>query len=164
MAYMGLARIAYRTGALDESRDLAERAYGLLDLEAERVAPHGQASMLAQLSRTNAATGDLELALQRNREAERLALTTEDMPLLASVVETAVDVDVAAGQTERAARTLGMATALRGMRSIPDGDVQRSVDRLRDALGNEKYDAAHAAGAALTREEAVAELHKRVSN
>lgn len=164
MAYMGLARIAYRTGALDESRDLAERAYGMLDLEAERVAPHGQASMLAQLSRTNAATGDLELAQQRNREAVRLALTTEDMPLIAAVVETAVDVDVAAGESEQAARTLGMATVLRGMRSIPDGDVQRSVDRLRDALGNERYDAAYAAGAALTRDEAIAELRKRFSS
>jgi tetratricopeptide (TPR) repeat protein len=164
MTYMGLARIAYRTGQFDESRDLAERAYGLLDLEAERVAPHGQASMLAQLSRTNAATGDLELAQRRNQESVRLALTTEDMPLVASVVETAVDVDLAAGETETAARTLGMTTVLRGMRSIPDGDVQRSVDRLRDALGNEKYDACYAAGAALTREEAVAELRKRYSS
>jgi hypothetical protein len=86
------------------------------------------------------------------------------MPLLASVVETAVDVDVAAGETERAARTIGMATVLRGMRSIPDGDVQRSVDRLRDALGNEKYDASYSAGAALTREDAVAELRKRFTS
>ncbi|MFD3404292.1 BTAD domain-containing putative transcriptional regulator [Kribbella sp. NPDC058693] len=164
MAYMGLARIAYRAGALDESRDLAERAYGMLDLEAERVAPHGQASMLAQLSRTNAATGDIELAQQRNRESVRLAITTEDMPLVASVVETSVDVDVAVGETEQAARTLGMATVLRGMRSVPDGDVQRSVDRLRDALGNERYDAAFAAGAALTRDEAIAELRKRFSS
>lgn len=93
-----------------------------------------------------------------------MALTTEDMPLIAAVVETAVDVDVAAGESEQAARTLGMATVLRGMRSIPDGDVQRSVDRLRDALGNERYDAAYAAGAALTRDEAIAELRKRFSS
>lgn len=163
MAFMGLARLAYRTGRLDESRDLAERAYGMLDVEAERMAPHGQAAMLAQLSRTYAATGDVEHAQLRNREAVRLALTTEDMPLVAGVVETAVDVDLVSGETEQAARTLGMAAVLRGMRAAPDGDVRRAVDRLRDALGNEKYDASYAAGAALTRDEALAELRKRFS-
>jgi hypothetical protein len=127
------------------------------------MAPHGQAMMLAHLSRMYAALGELELAGRHNREAVQLALTTEDMPLAAAVVETAVDVNLAAGETELGARTLGLAAAMKGMQSISDADVRKSVERLRDALGNEKYDATYAAGAALTKDEAVAELRKRYS-
>jgi predicted ATPase/DNA-binding SARP family transcriptional activator len=163
MSYLGMARLAYRTGRLEEAKEFGELAYSMLDPEAERMAPHGQAMMLAHLSRMYAALGELETARRHNREAVELALTTEDMPLAAAVVETAVDVDLATGETELAARTLGLAAAMKGMQSISDADVRRSVERLRDALGNEKYDASYAAGAALTKDEAVAELRKRYS-
>ena len=50
------------------------------------------------------------------------------------------------------------------MRTVPDADVRSTYDRLHDALGNEAFDAALDAGAALTTEEAVAELRKRLSS
>ncbi|HEY4570307.1 MAG TPA: tetratricopeptide repeat protein, partial [Kribbella sp.] len=164
MAYLGLGRLEYRLGRLEEAKELAERAYSMLDLEAERMAPHGQAMLLAQLSRLYSATGDLEDAQRYNRQAIELALSTEDMPLASAVIETAADVDLLAGEAERAARTLGLAATLKGMRTISDGDVQKVVDRLRDALGNERYDAAYAGGASLTRADAVDELRKRISS
>ncbi|WP_166678236.1 ATP-binding protein [Kribbella kalugense] len=163
MSYLGMARLSYRNGQLEEAKDYGELAYSLLDPEAERMAPHGQAMMLAYLSRMYAALGELEPARRHSQEAVRLGLTTEDMPLAAAVVETAVDVYLAAGETELGARTLGLAAAMKGMQSISDADVRQSVERLRDALGNEKYDATYAAGAALTKDEAVAELRKRYS-
>ncbi len=140
----------------------------MLDHEAERVAPHGQAALLSQLSRVYASTGDLEEAQRCGREAVVLALSTEDMPVAAAVVETSTDALVLAAGTRTAelsaaARTLGLAAAIKGTRAIPDADVQRLVDGLRDALGNEPYETAYGEGAALTRNDAVAELRKRYS-
>jgi predicted ATPase/DNA-binding SARP family transcriptional activator len=169
MANMGLARLAHRTGRFDEAKELAERGYSLLDPAAERVAPHGQAALLSQLSRVYASTGDLEEAQRCGREAVGLALGTEDMPVAAAVVEASVDALVLAAGTRTAelsaaARTLGLAAAIKGTRAIPDADVQRLVDGLRDALGNEPYETAYGEGAALTRTDAVAELKKRYTD
>jgi hypothetical protein len=141
----------------------------MLDPAAERVAPHGQAALLSQLSRVYASTGDVERALRCGREAVQLALTTEDMPVVAGVLENSVDALVlAAGnrtvELTAAARALGLAAALKGTRAIPDADVQRLVDGLRDALGNEPYETAYGEGAALTRADALAELRKRYTD
>jgi tetratricopeptide (TPR) repeat protein len=164
LGYLGMSRIARRTGRLDEAKELAERAYSMLDLEAERMAPHGQAMLLANLSRVHVARDELETARRYDRQAVELALTTEDMPLASIIIEASADVQLRAGETEQAARTLGLAAAMRGMRTIPDADVRSTYDRLHDALGNELFDAAYDAGAALTPEEAVAELRKRLSS
>ena len=86
------------------------------------------------------------------------------MPLASIIIEASADVQLRTGETEQAARTLGLAAAMRGMRTIPDADVRSTYDRLHDALGNEAFDAAYDAGAALTTEDAVAELRKRLSS
>ena len=164
MSHLGMSRIARRTGRLDEAKELAERAYSMLDLEAERVAPHGQAMMLANLTRVYVARDELEPAQRCGRQAVELGLSTEDMPVASVIVESSADVELLAGEPEQAARTLGLAAAMRGMRSVPDADVRNTFDRLHDALGNEAFDAAYDAGAALTREDAVAELRKRLSS
>ncbi|HZX02423.1 MAG TPA: BTAD domain-containing putative transcriptional regulator [Kribbella sp.] len=161
MAYMGLAKVEFRLGRLEEARELAERAYATLDLEAERMAPHGQAMLLGQLSRIYAFTGDVEKAQKCAREAIGLALSTEDMPLAAAVVETGLPADLLTSEPAEVARAFGLAATMKGLRTIPDADVRRLVDQLRDALGNEAYEAAYAAGAAVPRDEALAELRKR---
>ncbi|MFD7153016.1 BTAD domain-containing putative transcriptional regulator [Kribbella sp. NPDC059898] len=161
MAYMGLAKVEFRLGGIEEARELAERAYATLDLDAERMAPHGQAVMLSQLSRIYASTGDVEKAQQRAREAIGLALGTEDMPVAAAVVEIGLHADLMTSEPAEVARVLGLAATMKGLRTIPDADVQRLVDELRDALGNEAYESAYAAGAAVPRDEALAELRKR---
>jgi tetratricopeptide (TPR) repeat protein len=163
MALIGLANLARRTGRLDEALDLAQRAYAKLDLHAERVAPHGQAMVLAQLGRVEVARGDLATAWEHSREALELALTTEDMPLLASIVEMAADVELLAGDAELAARTLGLAAALRGVRTVADSDIRSSFDRARAALGAERFEAIYQTGTSQTRDDATAELRKRFS-
>ncbi|MEU4198208.1 BTAD domain-containing putative transcriptional regulator [Kribbella sp. NPDC026611] len=164
MSHLGYGRLAERLGRLDEAKREIEFAYSMLDLDAERLAPHGQAMLLAQLGRMAALTGDVEEGQRRAREAVALALTTEDMPLAAAAVEAAAEVDLVAGEFAQAARTLGMAGRMKGVWGVRPVDLQRVVDRLQDALGNDRYDALYQAGAALTREEALAELGKRVSS
>jgi predicted ATPase/DNA-binding SARP family transcriptional activator len=161
MAYMGLAKIEFRLDRVDQARELAERAYATLDLDAERIAPHGQAVMLGALSRIYASIGDVEKAQQYAREAVGLALSTEDMPVAAAVVEIGLDADLLTSEPGEIARLLGLAASMRGLRAIPDADVQRLVDKVRDALGNDAYEAAFAGGSALSRDEAVAEVRKR---
>lgn len=148
MSYLRMSRIARRTGRLDEAQELAERAYSMLDLEAERMAPHGQAMMLSNLSRVHVAKNELEAAQRYDRESVELALKTADMPLASVVVEASADVSRLAGETEQAVRTLGLAAAMRGMRTVPDADVRSTNDRLHDALGNKAFDTAYDAGAA----------------
>jgi hypothetical protein len=59
---------------------------------------------------------------------------------------------------------LGIAAALRGMRSQPDSDVRRTAERLRDSLGTDRYDAAYDQGATMSRDEAMAEIRKIFSS
>ncbi len=134
----------------------------MLDLKAERVAPHGQAMMLSGLSRVAVARGDQDAAKNYSKQAVELALSTEDMPLASGIVAAVADVDQLTGGDEIAARILGLASAMRGMRTVPDRDIRGSVERLREALGEERYEAAYGAGAALARDDAVAELRKRL--
>ncbi len=164
MSHMGLAKIALRSGRLDEAKELSELAYSMLDLRAERMAPHGQAMMLSRLSRVSVARGEVDEAVGQIRQAMELGLLTEDMPLAAIIVDAAADVDLLSGDAELAARTLGLATAMRGMRSVADADVRSTYERLRDVLGEDVFETAYGAGAALTRDEATAELRKRFSS
>jgi predicted ATPase/DNA-binding SARP family transcriptional activator len=164
MAYLGMSRIARRTGRFDQAKELAELAYSMLDLKAERLAPHGQAMMLSELSRVSIARGELDLAAGYNRQAVALGLTTDDMPLTSVIVEGAAEVDQMAGDAELAARTLGLAAALRGMRSVPNADVRAGFERLTGKLGEEAFEQAYGGGAALTRDDAIAELRKRFSS
>jgi tetratricopeptide (TPR) repeat protein len=161
MAFMGLSRIARRTGQLDEAKEQAERGYAMLDLKAERMAPHGLAMMVSNLCRVATARGELDEARDHGRQSVELALSTEDMPVASVIVEAAADVELLAGDPELAARTLGLAAAMRGMRTVPDADVQSSFDRLREILGAEAFETAYDDGASLTRDDAVAELRKR---
>nr|WP_239063110.1 BTAD domain-containing putative transcriptional regulator [Streptomyces sp. SID13031] len=161
MALIGLALLARREDRLDEAKELADRAYAMLDLMAERIAPHGQAVVLSHLGRVAVARGELAEARDYSKHAVDLALNTDDMPVASGVVEAAAEVELLAGDLELAARTLGIAAAMRGMRTVPDSDVRRTVDRLRTELGDARYATAYEAGAALGREDATAELRKR---
>ncbi|GAA1566403.1 BTAD domain-containing putative transcriptional regulator [Kribbella sancticallisti] len=162
IALVGLSAVARREERLDVAKELAEQAYAVLDLAAERHAPHAQAIVLSQLSRVAVARGDQQAAKEYSRQAVELALRTEDMPLASGIVAAVADVDPLTGEDEVAARVLGLAAAMRGMRTVPDSDVRRTAERLRVALGNERFEAAYDAGAALPRDDAMAEVRKRL--
>jgi tetratricopeptide (TPR) repeat protein len=161
MALIGFSMLARREGQLDEAKQLADRAYSMLDLVSERIAPHGEAMVLSQLGRVAVARGELPEARDYSKAAVSRAVSTEDMPLASGIVEAAADVELLAGDHDLAARTLGIAAALRGMRTLAGREVRETVDRLRAALGDAQYESAYDGGAKLSRDDATAELRKR---
>jgi tetratricopeptide (TPR) repeat protein len=164
IATIGLSIIARRSGELEQAQQLAEKAHALLDLRAERMAPHGHALVMSQRARTAVALGELAAAREHSNKSLELAVGTEDMPVVSSIVEAAADVDLLAGDPEHAALLLGIAAALRGMRSQPDSDVRRTAERLREALGTDRYGAAYDQGATMSRDDAMAEIRKIFSS
>jgi ATP/maltotriose-dependent transcriptional regulator MalT len=162
MAMTGLSAMARRRGQLDEAQQLAEKAYSLLDLRAERIAPHGQALLLSHRARVAVAQGDLPTAREHSDRSVVLSLRTEDMPLVAAIIEVAADVEQLAGDAERAALLLGIAANLRGSRRAPDMDVRQTVERVRETLGPDRYDALYEAGVSMARDDAKAEIAGRL--
>ncbi|ONI68007.1 hypothetical protein BWI15_33675 [Kribbella sp. ALI-6-A] len=162
-ALMGMAALHRMSGRLDEALALAEQALTMLDPKAERMAPHGEAMALAELARIMVARGNIEDARRTVGQAAGLALITEDMPIASSVIEVVAAVDLLAGDAELAARTLGLASALRGARTIPDASVRRTVEDTVAALGESRYEAAFQSAAGLRHDDAMAELGKRFS-
>jgi ATP/maltotriose-dependent transcriptional regulator MalT len=158
---MGMAALHRMSGRLDEALELAERAHATLDPQAERMAPHGEAMVLAELTRVMVARGDLSGARRNIDTAVALGLTTEDMPIASAVVEVAASVELMAGDAELAARTLGLAAAIRGVRTIPDQWVRRTVEGAVAALGEAAYEDAFRSGEGLRHDDAMAELRKR---
>ncbi|WP_165956687.1 AfsR/SARP family transcriptional regulator [Kribbella antibiotica] len=163
MSLFGFSRIELRAGRLDEAKELIERAQSMLGDSFDRIAPHGTAMLLAQTGRIDLRRGDLTSARTANRQAVEIAMTSADMPVTATIVETAAEIALADGDAELGARTLGLAAALRGMRSMPDADVRAVTEQLREQLGADAFETAYAAGAALTRDDALDELRKRFS-
>ncbi|WP_328989998.1 winged helix-turn-helix domain-containing protein [Kribbella sp. NBC_01245] len=159
-ATTGLSTIARQLGDLDEALRLGELAYSQLDLPTERMAPHGQAWVMGQLAMISAARGELEDARIRAIESLRLVLSTEDMPLLAGVVESVAAVAIADEDPDGAARLLGLCAAVRGMRTAPDRDARRTIESARAAVGDATYEQLYEAGAATPREDALAELSR----
>jgi predicted ATPase/DNA-binding SARP family transcriptional activator/tetratricopeptide (TPR) repeat protein len=163
IALCGLAGLARCESLLDEALELAEKAYTLLHPGVQHLAPHGEAMVLGEIARIFVAREDPATAGEKSRRSVELALTSEDMPLVSATVEIAAEAAMAAGDAEDAARVHGLAAAIRGMRATPDRDVRRLVDRLQEDLGP-RYDEHYEAGASLPRDEAVAEMRKRVTS
>ncbi|MGC4937098.1 ATP-binding protein [Kribbella sp. DT2] len=161
IALIGMAALHRMSGQLDEALELAEQAIATLDPEAERMAPHGEAMVLTELARVLVARGDLSEARRKVEPAVALALTTEDMPIASAVVEVAASVDLMDGDAELAARTLGLAAAIRGVRAVPDQWVRRTVEGAVAALGEAGYETAFQSGAGLGHDDAMDELGKR---
>jgi predicted ATPase/DNA-binding SARP family transcriptional activator len=161
IALMGMAALNRMSGRLDEALELAERAHATLDPQSERMAPHGEAMVMTELARVMVAKGDLAGARRNVEPAVALALTTEDMPIASAVVEVAASVDLMAGDAELAARTLGLAAAIRGVRTIPDQWVRRTAEDAAAALGEARYETAFQAGLGLRHDDAMDELRKR---
>jgi hypothetical protein len=128
------------------------------------MAPHGLAMVMSQRARAAVALGELAAAREHSNRSLELGVSTEDMPLVSGIVVVAADVDLLAGDPEHAALVLGIAAALRGMRSQPGSDVRRTAERLRESLGTDRYDAAYARGATMSRDEAMAEIRKIFSS
>jgi hypothetical protein len=101
--------------------------------------------------------GNGDQALAHVCEGYRLAVATNDLPILASVGLTVADLAVHRGLHRNAAEVLGAAARLRGA-DYPTHPLTVSLTAsLRAALGPD-YTPAYAGGQALSRSEAISRL------
>lgn len=159
IALMHLARVAKGTGdwrraaeASGEALALA-RALGLKRLTAEALGTLGAVAL---------AEGEPRQTPSLLRESLELLRRTDNKEEIAAVLETAAQMGAALGDPEHAARLHGAAAALRTRIGAPIPPAERETVRgtvalVRQALGDEAFATAEAAGRRLTPEEAMTE-------
>ncbi|GLU49541.1 SARP family transcriptional regulator [Nocardiopsis ansamitocini] len=144
---VGLARLALARGRpetarvllADASALLGDASFGVLALRVE-VLLQVAALKLEMDATVPAARAAFESAV-------RLAREFGDKAVQAKAAEVGAQVLLAEGDPQAAARTLGEATRLRGVRDDGSPQVRGLVARLTAALGDEGYRRAYAAGA-----------------
>jgi hypothetical protein len=127
--------------------------------------PQANALMLAALARIDVMESDAAAAVAKLEPAVDDAMwLMGDMPVLATVVDVLAGVELLAGDAERAAVTLGMATGLRGAADAGTRDLLRTEELARQALGTDRYELAYRRGAELPRDEAIAAVRTRLAD
>ena len=155
-AYLGV--LERRAGNLAEARRLTAEAVERMGTRFAQSAPQATAMLNAMLARVAVAEGNLTEAREASAKALLAAASAEDMPVLSAAVDARAELELRAGNPLGAARVLGIAAGLRGMRTVPDSDVRRTAAELRGLLGEASYEKAYDEGARLSRADAYAEL------
>ena len=119
---------------------------------------HIEALVAATATRIAIADKDLRAARELAARSYRAAVDSQDMPALATWSAVNAELAFAAGRPERAAEALGARIAVRGADDPTDPTEVRLIPLLRAALGEERCQAAYAAGKALDRPAAIAAL------
>ncbi len=119
---------------------------------------HLEAMVAATGTRLALAGKDLRGACEQAVRSYRAAVGAEDMPLLAGTSAVVAELAMALGQPELAAELLGAGAAVRGAHDPTDPTVARLAPLLRAGLGDDRYEAAYAAGSALDRPAAIKRL------
>ncbi|GAA4628714.1 BTAD domain-containing putative transcriptional regulator [Actinoallomurus vinaceus] len=149
------AEAARRRGDLAGARALLEDAV----THAWSGGPPQFVSMVhTQLGMIHGLGGDLDAALEHHVEAFRTAWFPHDAPIVGQALVGMADHAARSGDHERAATLLGAAVGVRGVedRSLPD--PPRIARTAREALGDERFDAAYARGRAMGIADAAAYL------
>jgi predicted ATPase/DNA-binding SARP family transcriptional activator len=161
-AHCGLAEVCVRAGDLTGARhelDLAMAAYRRMPF----TFPQAHALILATLARIDVMQSAAEAAVAKLAQAVEDALwLMGDMPVLATVVDVLAGVELLAGDAERAAITLGIATGLRGGADVGTRDLLRTEELAKQALGTDRYELAYRRGAELPKDEAIAAVRARL--
>jgi predicted ATPase len=157
LSYLG--EVALHQGDVARASALSEEALTLARRAGQLQAEVNTLCILGQLAQRR---GDLPTALALHRQGLALSRDLADPRRIAYTLEYLVNVVVAAGQGEQAARLLGTATALREAIGAPRPSVERTLNEqavatARQALGEAAWAAAFAAGRAMTLEDAIAE-------
>jgi hypothetical protein len=148
-----LAELDAREGRLDAARSRAVAALAVVETELSNP-PQVVALTVSSLARFDAAAGRIEDADAWLRYEQVAATLLWDMPVSARIAVSAAVVRLAAGEPEAAAELLGLGVALRGAEDTSDPAARRIADEARAALGPERFTAARARGAGLTRDRA----------
>lgn len=163
-----LATLCWLEGDLDGALRAADE---IRDRLAARPLPvpqrgHMVAVVASGVAVLAAAAGRVEQAAADLRLAYRMAVDTRDQPIVAGVAVAVGWLAAALDQPREAAVLLGAAAALRGADDPTDRSVGLLTERVRAALDDAGFAAAHAAGRALDRAAAFrrvdpARLHTR---
>ncbi len=157
-ALTNLGSVVYYTGDLDTAAELHAEALAL----AEQLGDRRLASVaLTNLGLVALARKDYPAARGHLRRSLDLVEAVGERRGVAETLEELAGVDAAAGEMERAATLFGASQALRGAigAPIPEPDLARITQAstaVRLALGDQRYEAAHARGMALPQAEAIA--------
>lgn len=155
-AEIGLALGARRAGDLDAAERHLTR---VLDLHRRMgYEPVRPSVILAELGFVAEARGDAPAALALQLDAHAAARDTGNPRAVALALEGLAGAQSLAGHSEHAARLLGAATAARQSVQAPlrggeRFDVDRITTRVRDALGEARYQAEFERGSTLAPEE-----------
>ena len=132
-----------------------------LEVSDGRVAPqfHGHLAALvtAVTASVSMAAGELVQARRDVEIAYREGITTDDLPIVATVGQTVAMLAERTGHPRIAAEILGACTRLRGASDLADPRGKALVSRLQAALGPE-YQAAYDRGTGLDRQAAIDRL------
>ncbi|MEV4095804.1 ATP-binding protein [Streptosporangium saharense] len=149
---LGLARLEWQAGRLEQAREHAEA--GLAEEHPGRSTPHLTALLLAVLAHVDVAEGAPgEAAHRLGHPAVRLTLAWHT-PVAASIAVAAAAIELCRDRSERAGRLLGAAAVLRGRDDPDDPGVRMITLRATAVLGDAGFTDAYAVGAATPRAEA----------
>ncbi|WP_460459649.1 ATP-binding protein, partial [Angustibacter peucedani] len=119
---------------------------------------HGAAWAYAFLGLVDLDRGDLDRARTHVVEAYRVALMTEDLPIIATAGTSSAALALVLGRVQEAAVVLGASAALRGSPDLTQPRVARLVRELREGLGDKGFEAAFAQGQSLAPDAATARV------
>ena len=121
------ARVAWLSGDLDGARAELVDARERLARRGSSLPQqgHGQALIEGLMASLEAESGDFEAAEGALAEAHRVALATQDMPMVASVAVAAATVATARGERAEAAELVAVAIALRGAEDATNPEIMR---------------------------------------
>ncbi len=147
---LGLANIARRRGEPEQAVRYASEA---MALPRSGAVPMMRSSVFVARGYCADLAGDVETALESQREGLRVALEMGSARAIANAAEGLAGALALAGEAQRAAALLGAADALRRQSGGPMPaaerfDVDRAERRARETLGDTAFDLAFSAGAA----------------
>lgn len=154
----GLAELARYEGDLRQADDHVRRAHESLGESSSAPQPMRQMVLVTE-ARLRLDQRRLDTAAGLLREGLELGSGIGNMPMTAVLAEQTARWLFASGRPERAAHTLGVAVALRGLLDEGAPEVRALRSGLAVALGSAGYRQSYERGAALSRDDALADLH-----
>jgi predicted ATPase/DNA-binding SARP family transcriptional activator len=152
-----LSNVERQHGNLTVASELIDRAITVLT-ESPRSDGHWRAYFETTKAALDIATGDHASARESLCDGFKGIIELRDLPILATIGEWAAVLLAKEGNPSGAARLIGIGTSLRGTPDLGNVELNELIDRLKDDFGEVAYSVASLAGAALSHDEALAEV------
>ena len=156
LARMSLGHLEHVAGRHAAAAEHLELVVADLDVAISFGGGQLEAAMRTQLAVARACLDDVDAALAELARAGQLAISTQDMPIVAQVVSAGAVIAARGGDDERAARLLGAADVVRGRPDLMNHDAREVAAAVAASLGEERLAALRLDGEALGAEAAVA--------